>query len=135
MSKRTQNKVSYNADKELDYLLEPDEEDLGQLEDDNDGYSSTDTKYNDVDNLVSIATNVFIPRVDQEAKPVEFVVQGERPKCKRKIGPIMCLDISLDETSYDTFDPPIPVECLESNIDKTNGQPQQFQMGDVMLLI
>ena len=31
MSKRTRNKVSYNVDEALDYLLESDEEDLGQL--------------------------------------------------------------------------------------------------------
>ena len=61
MSKRTQNKVSYNFDEALDYLLESDEEHLGKLEDDNDGDSSTDSKYNDDDNLVSIATNVSIP--------------------------------------------------------------------------
>ena len=36
MSKRTRNKVSYNVDEALDYLLGSDEEDLGQLEDDND---------------------------------------------------------------------------------------------------
>ena len=31
----------------------------------------------------------------------------------------MSLDTSLDETFYDAFDPQIPKECLESNIDKT----------------
>ena len=31
----------------------------------------------------------------------------------------MSLDSSLDETIYDAFDPPIPKECLESNIDET----------------
>ena len=31
MSKRTGNKFSYNVDEALDYLLESDEEDLGQL--------------------------------------------------------------------------------------------------------
>ena len=61
MSKRTRNKVSYNVDQALDYLLESDEKDLGQFEDDNDGDSSTDSEYNDDDNLVSIATNVSIP--------------------------------------------------------------------------
>ena len=75
MSKCTWNKVSYNVDDALD----SDEEDLGQLEDDNDGDSSTDSKYNDDDNLVSIATNVSIPWVDQDAKQVGFVVQEERP--------------------------------------------------------
>ena len=50
---------------------------------------------------------------------MEFAVQQERPKRKRNIGPIMSLDTSLDETNYDAFDPPIPEECLESNIDKT----------------
>ena len=133
MSKCAWNKVSYNVDDALD----SDEEDLGQLEDDNDGDSSTDSKYNDDDNLVSIATNVSIPGVDQDAKRVEFVVQEERPKRKRNIGRIMSLDTSLDETNYDAFDPPIPEESLESNIDKThtNRQPQQFQVGDVMPLI
>ena len=137
MSKRTRNKVSYNFDEAVDYLFESDEEDLGRLGDDNDGDSSTDSEYNDDDNLVSIATNVSIPGVDQDAKRVEFVVQEERPKRKRNIGPIMSLDTSLDETNYDAFDPPIPEESLESNIDKThtNRQPQQFQVGDVMPLI
>ena len=50
MSKRTRNKVSYNVHEALDYLLESDEESLGQLEDDNDGDSSTDSEYNDDDN-------------------------------------------------------------------------------------
>ena len=103
MSKHTRNKVSYNVDEALDYLQESGEEDFGQLEDDNEGDSSTDSKYNDADNLVSIATNVSIPGVDQDAQQVEFVVQEERPKCKRNIGPIMSLDTSLDETNYDAF--------------------------------
>ena len=50
---------------------------------------------------------------------MEFVVQQDRPKRKRNTGPIMSLDTSLDKTNYDAFDPPIPEECLESNIDKT----------------
>ena len=50
MSKRTRNKVSYNFDEAVDYLLESDEEDLGRLGDDNDGDSSTDSEYNDDDN-------------------------------------------------------------------------------------
>ena len=118
MSKRTRNKVSYNVDEALDYLLESDEESLGQLEDDNDGDSSTDSEYNDA-NLFSIATNLSIPGADHDDERVEFVVQEERPKRKRNIGRIMSLDTSLDETNYDAFDPPIPEECLESNIDKT----------------
>ena len=119
MSKHTQNKVSYNVDEALGYLLESDEEGLGQLEDDNDGDSSTDSEYNDDDNLVSIATNISIPGIDQDAERVEFVVQEERPKRKRSIGPIISLHTFLDETNYDVFDPPIHEECLESNIDKT----------------
>ena len=118
MSKRTRNKVSYNVHEALDYLLESDEESLGQLEDDNDGDSSTDSEYNDA-NLFSIATNLSIPGADHDDERVEFVVQEERPKRKRNIGRIMSLDTSLDETNYDAFDPPIPEECLESNIDKT----------------
>ena len=51
-SKRTRNKVNYNVDEALDYLLESDEEDLGLLEKENDGESSTDSKYNDDENLV-----------------------------------------------------------------------------------
>ena len=31
----------------------------------------------------------------------------------------MTLDASLDETNYYAFDPPIPEECLESKINKT----------------
>ena len=119
MSKRTRNKVSYNVDEALDYLLESDEEDLGQLEGDSDGDSSTDSEYNDDDNLVSIATNVSIPRVDQDAERVEFVVQEERPKRKRNIGPIMSLDTNLDETNYDAFVLAVPKECLKGHIDKT----------------
>ena len=119
MSTRSRNKVSYNVDEALDYLLESDGEDLRQLEDDNGGDSSTNFEYNDDDNIVLTATNVSIPGVDQDVERVEFVVQEERPKRKRNIGPIMSLDTSLDETNYDAFDPPIPEECLESNIDKT----------------
>ena len=81
MSKCTWNKVSYNVDDALD----SDEEDLGQLEDNNDGDSSTDSKYNDDDNLVSIATNVSIPGVDEDAERVEFLVQEERPKRKKTL--------------------------------------------------
>ena len=99
--------------------MESDEEDLGQLEDDNDGDSSTNSEYNDNDNLVSIATNVSIPDADQAAERLEFAVQEERPKRKGNIGPIMSLDTSLEETNYDAFDPLIPEECLESNIDQT----------------
>ena len=47
MSKGTRNKVNYNVDEALDYLLESDEEDLGHPEDDGD--SSTDSEYNDDD--------------------------------------------------------------------------------------
>ena len=65
MSKCTRNKVSYNVDEALDYLLKSDKEDFVQLEDNNDGDSSTDSEYNNDDNLVSIATNVSIPGVDQ----------------------------------------------------------------------
>ena len=50
---------------------------------------------------------------------MNFFVQEERPKRKRKIGPTMSFDASLDETNYDAFDPPIPEECLKNNIDKT----------------
>ena len=81
MSKCTWNKVSYNVDDALD----SDEEDLGQLEDNNDGDSSIDSKYNDDDNLVSIATNVSIPGVDEDAERVEFLVQEERPKRKKTL--------------------------------------------------
>ena len=118
-SKRTRNKVRYNIDEALDYLLESDEEDLGLLEKENDGDSSTDCKFDDDDNLVSIVTNVSIPGVDQDAERVKFVVQEERPKRKKKTGPIMPLDTSLDKTNYDAFDPPIPEECLKSNTDNT----------------
>ena len=45
MRKRTRNKVSCYVDEALGYLLESDEEDLGQLEDGNDGDSSTNSKY------------------------------------------------------------------------------------------
>ena len=82
MSKRTRNKVRYNVDEALDYLFESDKEDLRQLEDDNDGDSSADYEYTDDDNLVSIATKVSIPGVDQDAERVEFVVQEERLKQK-----------------------------------------------------
>ena len=50
---------------------------------------------------------------------MEFAVQEERPKLEKNIGYIMSLDTSLDETNYDAFDPPIPKECLETNIDNT----------------
>ena len=91
MSTRSRNKVSYNVDEALDYLLESDGEDLRQLEDDNGGDSSTNFEYNDDDNIVLTATNVSIPGVDQDVERVEFVVQEERPKRKRNIGPIMSL--------------------------------------------
>ena len=119
MSTRSRNKVSYNVDEALDYLLESDGEDLRQLEDDNGGDSSTNFEYNDDDNIVLTATNVSIPGVDQDVERVEFVVQEERPKRKRNIVPIMSLNTSLGETNYDAFKPPIPEECLESNIEKT----------------
>ena len=68
MSKPTRNKISYNVDEALAYLLESDEEDLGKIEDDNDSDISTDSEYNDNDNLVSIAANVSIHVVDQVAE-------------------------------------------------------------------
>ena len=119
ISKCTRNKVSYNVDEAFDYLFESHEEELGQLEDVNDRDSSTDSKYNDYDNLVSIATNFFISGIDQDTERVEFVVQEERLKCKRNTGPIISFDTSSDETNFDAFDPTIPEECLESNIDMT----------------
>ena len=70
MSKRTRNKVSYNVDEALDYLLESDEENLGQLEDDNDGDSSTDSGYNDDGNLVSIA--ITFPSLELTRMPSEW---------------------------------------------------------------
>ena len=63
--------------------MKSDEEDLGQLEDGKGGDSSTDSEYNDDDNLVSIATNVSILGADQDTERVEFVVLEER--LKRKI--------------------------------------------------
>ena len=80
MSKRTRNKVSYNFNEALDYILESDKDDLGQLEGDNGSDSSTDSECNDDDSLVSIATNVSIPGVDQDTERVEFVVQEENVK-------------------------------------------------------
>ena len=137
MSKRTRNKVSYNVDEAIDYLLESNTEDLRQLKDDNNGDSSTDSEYNDDGNLVLIASYVSIPGADHDAERVEFVVQEERTKRKRNTGPIMSFDTSLDETNYDAFDPPILEECWKAILIRphTNGQPQQFQVGDVMPLI
>ena len=57
---------------------------------------------------------MMITLFDDDTERVEFVVQEERPKRKRIIGPIMSSD-----TNYDTFDTPILEECLESIIDKT----------------
>ena len=110
--------------------MESDEEDLSQFEDDNNGDRTTDSRYNNDDNL-------SIPGVDQDAKRVKFVVQEEKPKRKRNIGPIMSLDTSLDETNCDAFDPLIPEECLESYIDKTpyKWTASPVLSGDVMLLI
>ena len=42
-------------------------------------------KHNDDDNLVSIATNVSITGVDQDAERVEFVAREERAKRKRNL--------------------------------------------------
>ena len=41
------------------------------------------------------------------------------------------------DTNYDAFDTPILQECLESILIRphTHGQFQQFQVGDVMLII
>ena len=84
MSKFTRNKVSYNVDEALDYLLESNEKDLGQLEDDNGGDSSIDSEYNDDnDYLVSIANNVFISGSGQDAEQVKFVV-GRKTKTQKK---------------------------------------------------
>ena len=79
-TQNTRKEISYNADEALDYLLESDEENLGQLVDDNDGDSSTDSKYNDDDDLVSITTNVSIPGVDQDAERVVFCCTGRETK-------------------------------------------------------
>ena len=71
------------------------------------------------DNLFSIATKVSIPGVDQNVQGTKFVVQEESAKCKTNIGLIMYDNTSLDEPNYNAFDPSIPEECLERNIDKT----------------
>ena len=102
--------------------MESGEEYLGQLEDDNDGDSSTDCEYNEDDNLVSIVTNISISGVDQDAKRMGFAVQEERPTRKRNIGPIISLDTFLDETNCDAFDPPIPEECATKKSPLTYGR-------------
>ena len=56
MFSRTQNKVSYNDDEACNYLLESDEEDLGQLEHTKDGGSSTDSEYNNDDNQLQLTS-------------------------------------------------------------------------------
>ena len=47
---------------------------------------------------------------------MEFVIQEEKQLWK--VWSVMSLDTSLEKTNYDEFDPPIPNELLESNIDK-----------------
>ena len=79
--------------------MESDEEDLGQLEDGNSGDSSTGSEYNNNDNLVPITINVFLPEIYRDAEQVEFIVQEERPKCKRNVGVEMSLGASLDKTN------------------------------------
>ena len=104
MSKLTRNKVSYNVDEALDYLLESDEE-LGSLN------MKTMVIVAIIPNIMMLITLFqlqlwfFIPGVDQDASQVEFVVQEERPKRKTNIGPVMSLNTSLDKTNYDAFDP------------------------------
>ena len=58
---------------------------LGPLEDNKDGDTSTYSEYSDDDNLVSIATNVSIPEVDQDTERVEFVVQEESQNVKKTL--------------------------------------------------
>ena len=98
--------------------MESDLKYLGQLEDDSDGNNSTDTKHNDVDNYGSTATYISIHKVDEDTKPVTFVIQEGRPKRKRKVGPAMHPDTSLNEDNFDKFDPPIPNKFLENNVDE-----------------
>ena len=110
-------KVRYNIDEALDYLLESDEEDLGQLEDDNDGDSSTDSEYNGDDNIGSVTINVFHPRSGPGCRANGICCKGGKIKAWKKCC-VISLDTFLNKTNYDGFDPPISKECLESNIDK-----------------
>ena len=99
-------------------MWETDDEDLGQLKNDNGGDSSTDSKYNDVDNYGSISTNISIPEAEQNNEPVALAVQEDRPKQKMQVGPEISLDTALGKTNFDEFESPISNEFLESNIDK-----------------
>ena len=110
MSKRKLPKKNYNVDDALDYLLASDDEVLGELDDDDDyddngdGNADFDVYYDED------------PIAEPEDTP-EVVVQEQRPKRVRLIGPINSLDSALDESHYTEYAPDIPKENLESKID------------------
>ena len=110
MSKRKLPKKTYNVDDALDYLLASDDEVLGELDDDDDyndngdGDAGFDVYYDDD------------PIAEPEGTP-EIVVEKQRSKRVRLIGPINSLDSALDESHYTEYAPDIPKENLESKID------------------
>ena len=102
MSKRKVLKKNYNVDDVLDYLLAPDDEVLGELDDDHDDYDDNGDSNADFDVYYDQD-----PIGEPEDTP-EVVVQEQRPKLVRLIGPINSLDSVLDESHYTEYAPDIP---------------------------
>ena len=100
MSKRKLPKKNQNVENALDYLLASDDEVLRDLDDDGDyddnGYGSADFDvYYDEDTIAE---------PDDSSK---VVVQEQRPKRVRLLGPINSLDSALDESHYTKYAPDI----------------------------
>ena len=91
---------NYNVDDALDYLLASDDEVLGELDDDN--YDDNGDDNADFDLWYDED-----PIAEPEDTP-EVVVQEQRPKRVRLIGPINSLDSVLDESDYTEYATDIP---------------------------
>ena len=132
MSKQKLPKKNYSVDNVLDYLLASDDEVLGELDNYDDYDDNGDGK---VDFDVYYEED---PIAEPEDTP-DVLVQEQRPKRVRLIGPINSLDSALDESHYTEYAADIPKENLESKIDaKTykwikstvgTGRPANIQYG------
>ena len=108
MSKRKLPKKNYDVDDALDYFLASDDEVLGELDDDDDDYDDNGDGNADLDVYYDED-----PIAEPEDTP-EVVVQEQRSKRAKPIGPINSLDSASDESHYTEYAPDIPKENLDS---------------------
>ena len=114
MSNRTRNKVSYNVT-----FWSQMKKNLGSLK------MTTTVIVALIPNIMTMITlfqlQLTFPSLELTSVLSEWnlLYRKRDQNLKKNISFIMSLATSFNETNYDAFDPPIPEECLESNIDKT----------------